>query len=66
MNVPTELFQVAFVLAVTVLPIVVMVRLMAGHDDIGFDPLVRHDATLPWPKGVQEEEPRPWRLRAAA
>ncbi|MBI3748633.1 MAG: hypothetical protein HY262_07295 [Chloroflexi bacterium] len=66
MNVPIELFQVVFVLAVTVLPIVVAVRLMAGHEDLGFGPFVRSDATLPWPRGVQEEEPRPWRLGAAA
>ncbi len=65
MNVPTEVFQVAFVLAVTVIPVIVMIRLVAGHEDFGFDALVRHDATLPWPKGVQEEEPQPWKVGSA-
>jgi hypothetical protein len=64
-NVPTELFQLVFVLVVTVLPIIVLVRLAAGDGDLGFDALIRADTTLPWPKGVQEEEPKPWRFGAA-
>ena len=65
MNVPTELFQMAFVLAVTVIPFVILVRLVAGREDFGFDSIMRYDATLPWPRGVQEEEPQPWNLGPA-
>ena len=65
MNVPIELFQIAFVLLVTVLPMIVLVRLAAGDGDFGFDALIRADTTLPWPKGVQEEEPKPWRFGPA-
>ena len=65
MYVPIELFQILFVLAVTVAPVVVMTRLVAGHEDYGFNLIARYDASLPWPKGVQEEEPQPWRFGAA-
>jgi hypothetical protein len=64
-NIPVELFQIAFVLAVTVVPVIVMTRLIAGHEDFGFDPIARSDAVHPWPKGVQEEEPQPWRFGTA-
>jgi hypothetical protein len=64
-NVPIELFQVAFVAAVFV-PFIALVRLLAGRDDLGFADLVRFDASLPWPKGVQEEEPQPWKFGPAA
>ena len=66
MNVPTELFQIVFPLVVTIIPIVVTIRLVAGRGDSGFDGLVRYQATLPWPKGVQEEEPQPWRWQESA
>ena len=66
MNVLIELVQLAFVMAVTVIPVIAMIRLFAGHEDFGFDALVRSDATLVWPMGVQEEEPRPWRFGSSA
>lgn len=65
MTVPVELLQVAFVVAVTVAPVIVMIRLLAGHGDLGFDAIIRFDSTLPWPRGVQEEEPPRWRLGSA-
>ena len=61
MNVPIELFQIAFVLAVVVVPTLVMTRLVAGHEDYGFG-IFAADHTLRWPHGVQEEEPQPWRF----
>ena len=64
MNVPAELFQIIFVAAVAVLP-AICVRLLAGREDFGFDAIIRFDATTPWPKGVQEEEPLPWNFGAA-
>ena len=65
MNDLTVIFQMAFVLAVTVVPFVIAVRIVAGREDFGFDSIMRYDATLPWPKGVQEEEPQPWNLGPA-
>ena len=67
MNVPIELFQFAFVMVVTVIPVIVSIRLLAGQEDFGFGAaFVRLDTTLPWPKGVQEEDPLPWRFGSAA
>ncbi len=64
MNDLTVLFQMASVLAVTVAPFVILARLVAGREDFGFDSIMRYDATLPWPTGVQEEEPQAWRTRS--
>ena len=56
--------EMALVFAATVTPIVVAIRLLAGWTD-DVDSIVRV-TPMGWPKGVQEEEPKPWRLGAAA
>jgi hypothetical protein len=56
--------EMALVFAATVTPIVVTLRVLAGWaDDV--DGVVR-STPMGWPRGVQEEEPQPWRLGAAA
>jgi hypothetical protein len=60
----TPFLEMVLVLGATVAPIVVAIRLLAGWTD-PFDGAARV-APATWPKGVQEEEPRPWRFGAAA
>ncbi len=62
MNELASLVQIVLVLAATVLPVAGSIWLLAGDDD--------HLASttpgqLPWPRGIQEEEPQPWRFRPA-
>lgn len=64
MNVPTELIQV-LVLVATAIPVIATIRLIAGGADAGLNGILTFDASLPWPKGVQEEEPQPWRFDSA-
>ena len=40
----------------------VAVRRLAGDQPIDLAVLFGDAAHLPWPRGVQEEEPRPWRF----
>jgi hypothetical protein len=61
----TTLAQIVAVLAVTVLPLVLIARFLDGRDPDPFS-----DAALPtpmpWPRGVQEEDPRPWHFAPIA
>jgi hypothetical protein len=66
MNDLTILAQIALVLVATVTPFVLLVRLVAGQDDYGFHAILLPDAVLTWPRGVQEEEPQPWKFGAAS
>ena len=62
-NVAT-LLEMALVSAVTLTPIVVAARLLAGWtDDLGS---ILQLPAMGWPKGVQEEEPKPWRFGTTA
>ena len=57
----TTLAQIIAVLTVVVLPLVLIARFLDGRDpDLMSDPAV--PTRMPWPSGVQEEEPRPWRF----
>jgi hypothetical protein len=58
------LLQSALVVALTASPIVILVRLIAGRDG---DPAgaIGMANVRAWPRGVQEEEPRPWSLGAS-
>ena len=57
----TTLAQIVAVLTVVVLPFVLIARFLDGRDpDPVSDPIV--SPRMPWPRGVQEEEPRPWRF----
>jgi hypothetical protein len=59
------IFQMTLVFAAVITPIVVLIRLIAGQDDYGFEAILLPDVVLSWPKGVQEEEPQPWRIGPA-
>ena len=57
----TTLAQIIAVLTVVVVPLVLIARFLDGRDsDPLSDPAV--PTRMPWPRGVQEEEPRPWRF----
>ena len=62
MNELSFVLQAALVLVATVTPLVVVVRLLAGRDTDTLGTFLQASACLPWPKGVQEEEFRPWKL----
>lgn len=55
----TFLAQLALTVALVAAPIVVFVRFL-GDGSVGGDVLAAQ-----WPKGVQEEDPKPWRVAAA-
>ena len=48
--------------ALTVTPVVVLARLLAGNDGPSLPAILGSPLDPPWPRGVQEEEPLPWRL----
>jgi len=56
MNGIESVVQIVIVFVATVLPVAAAVRLAAGHDA----DLTMPTANLPWPRGVQEEEPKRW------
>ena len=61
MDVLPTLAQIVAVFSVTILPFVLIVWFLAGRDqDPVSDAIV--SPLMPWPRGVQEEEPRPWRF----
>ena len=41
---------------------IVVVRRLSGDQPIDLAVLFGNAAHMPWPRGVQEEEPRPWRF----
>lgn len=55
----TTLAQIVAVLTVVAAPIVLLARFLDGRDP---DPMsyLASSTRMPWPRGVQEEEPRPW------
>ena len=55
----TFIAQVTLTVALVAAPIVVLVRFL-GDGSVGGDALASK-----WPKGVQEEDPTPWRVAAA-
>ena len=65
MNEVGLLLQVV-VAAAMVVPIVVIVRLIAGPGVDAADGFASSQAGLRWPVGVQEEEPLPWKFGSAA
>ena len=52
-----SLVPMLVVIGLTAAPMVVLIRVLAGAEA---SPPV--GARAPWPQGVQEEEPRPWRF----
>lgn len=62
MNDLVSLIQMVLVLAATVLSIVGAIWLLAGDSD---HVAWTNSGHLPWPRGIQEEEPLPWKIRPA-
>jgi hypothetical protein len=59
------LLQILLVLTATVVPIVVVIRLINGQDTDLVAGMFDVPSRLPWPLGVQEEEPLPWKFGPA-
>ena len=57
------LFQIVIVIAAVVSPVILLAKLVGGADQGSlaalFAPPQDHNA---WPRGVQEEDPKPWVL----
>ena len=66
MNEVGFLFQIVLVLAATVTPVIVAVRLIAGPDASAFGGMLQTPTRPSWPLGVQEEEPTPWMFGPAS
>jgi len=63
MNDITSIAQFVLVVAAATAPIVVVLRWLSGTDsmlDVPGQPL----GELTWPRGVKEDEPRPWNFAA--
>jgi hypothetical protein len=56
------LIEILACTALVVAPVVVLTRLVAGDDGPGLPAIPGSPLEAPWPRGVQEEEPLPWRL----
>jgi hypothetical protein len=59
---PTQLLITAAIAAVALIGWIVMLRVVTAGEPVDLADLFRNPAELPWPRGVQEEEPQPWRL----
>ena len=62
MNDLTFLVQFGTAAALLVAPAVLINRLLAGSEGGAFTDLFAIPLDPPWPRGVQEEEPAPWRV----
>ncbi len=60
----STLIQMGIVIAATVAPVIVLVRLISGPQSVDGNAL-RAATGAAWPIGVQEEDPRPWRFSAS-
>ena len=49
-------------LAIGILLMTALLRAIASGDPIDLGSMFAHPWDAPWPRGVQEEEPQPWRL----
>jgi hypothetical protein len=56
------LIEIVAYTALVVAPAVVLIRLLAGTDGPSLPVILGMPLDPPWPRGVQEEEPLPWRL----
>jgi hypothetical protein len=58
----TVLFQMAASIALVAAPAILLSRLLAGSEGPSLTDLLAIPVDPPWPRGVQEEEPLPWRV----
>jgi hypothetical protein len=57
--------QMVLVTAAVAAPIVLLARLLAGDESVSLADLAFAAGRPSWPRGVQEEEPAPWRFAPA-
>ena len=48
--------------ATAVVALIIVVRRLSGDQPVDLAVLFGDAGHMPWPRGVQEEEPRPWRF----
>ena len=58
----TTLMQIAGSIALVVAPAVLLTRFLAGSEGPSLSDMLAIPVDPPWPRGVQEEEPVPWRV----
>ena len=58
------LFEMALVIAAVASPAILVARLLAGSEPGSLASLFSTSDTNTWPRGVQEEDPKPWVLGA--
>jgi hypothetical protein len=56
-----SLLDIAALASLVAAPLV-LVRFLARGEPVDLSRLFAIPSELPWPRGVQEEEPRPWRI----
>ena len=66
MNEIAPLFQMVLVIAAVASPVILFARLMSGGEQGSLASLFAAPDPNAWPRGVQEEDPRPWGLGATA
>jgi hypothetical protein len=62
----TPILEIAAGIGMLAVPPIVVTRLIAGRADGSLAVLLAMHADLPWPRGVQEEEPPAWRFEHLA
>ena len=60
----TSLFQIVLVIAAVVTPAIVLARLLGGSEEGSLASLFVYSDHDVWPRGVQEEDPKPWAFGA--
>ena len=58
---PTTLTNLVFV-AISLTALVAVLRAIGAGDPVDLGSMFAHPWEAPWPRGVQEEEPQPWRV----
>ena len=62
MNDFRPLLEIVAYTTLIVVPTLIVVRFLAGGDGVALADLFAASRELPWPRGVQEEEPVSWRV----
>ena len=58
------LFQIVIVIAAVVSPAVLLAKVVSGGEQGSLASLFSTPDANAWPRGVQEEDPKPWNLGA--
>jgi len=62
----TPVLEIAAAIGMLAVPPIVVTRLIAGRADGSLAELLAMRRDLPWPRGVQEDEPTAWRFEHLA